>query len=89
MANFLCSCGEQLSTSGSIPNPNEWHLIADRDFDIERDGTHLMTHAVLAWVCPACGRLWVESGPVNDASRGIKLWQYVPAFESAGPLQSP
>jgi hypothetical protein len=31
VAKFLCSCGKQVSTSGSIPNPNEWHLIADRD----------------------------------------------------------
>jgi hypothetical protein len=87
VVKFLCSCGNRVSTSGSIPNPNEWHLIADRDFDIERDGNHFMAHSVLAWVCPAGGRLWVGSGAVRDASRDLTLWEYVPAFEPGGPLR--
>jgi len=87
-AKFLCTCGRQISTSGSIPNPIEWHLIADRDFDIDRDATDLMGRSVLAWICAGCGRLWVESGPVNDPSRSPALWEYVPAFDSEGPLRS-
>lgn len=87
VAKFLCSCGNQISTSGSIPNPSEWHLIADSDFDIDRDGNHFMAHSVLAWVCAVCGRLWVESGPVNRADRDQTLWEYVPASESGGPLR--
>jgi hypothetical protein len=29
MAKFRCACGEVITTSGAIPNPNEWLYISD------------------------------------------------------------
>lgn len=33
MAKFLCVCGHPLSTSGTIPNPDEWRCLSDADFE--------------------------------------------------------
>ncbi|MEP7055893.1 MAG: hypothetical protein ABI912_11660 [Actinomycetota bacterium] len=33
MAKFLCVCGYSLSTSGLIPDPDEWRCLSDADFD--------------------------------------------------------
>jgi len=35
VAKFLCTCGFEVRASGTMPNPDEWHLISDRDFDVE------------------------------------------------------
>ena len=86
VAKFLCTCGSQVRTSGPIPNPGEWHLIADRDFDVDLSATDLLGCSVLAWRCSACGRLWLESGRIKDADRPDTLWEYVPAFDGPGPL---
>jgi hypothetical protein len=86
VAKFLCSCGETVRTSGSIPNPAEWRLIADEDFDIDLDASTLLGNAILAWRCEACGRLWLEDGRIRDA-RSDRLWEYLPAFsDEPGPL---
>ena len=34
MTKFACVCGEQIRISGAIPNPMEWHLIADTELDL-------------------------------------------------------
>ncbi|HET9174098.1 MAG TPA: hypothetical protein VFN56_02340 [Candidatus Saccharimonadales bacterium] len=33
MATFGCPCGEIIRTSGSIPNPIEWHIFSDNDWE--------------------------------------------------------
>jgi len=33
MTQWLCRCGETLQSSASRPNPSEWLLISDQDFD--------------------------------------------------------
>lgn len=33
MAKFYCVCGYTISTSGDIPHPYQWNLIADSVFD--------------------------------------------------------
>lgn len=86
VAKFRCTCGEQVSTSGGIPNRQEWHLIADADFDVDEDATTLLGRSIHAWRCQRCGRLWVESGRVLDGDRQDTLWEFVPAFDSPGPL---
>ncbi|HEX6352843.1 hypothetical protein [Actinophytocola sp.] len=86
MARFRCTCGAQVRTSGDIPNPAEWHLIADRDFDVEADPDTLLGRSVLAWRCANCGRLWLDDGRVEDA-KSPRLWEYVPNFsDGPGPL---
>jgi hypothetical protein len=86
VAKFICTCGSPVRTSGAIPNPNEWHLLADEDFDPDLPGMELLGCAILAWRCPACGRLWLEDGRVKDSNRRETLWEYVPAFDAPGPL---
>jgi hypothetical protein len=48
VGKFFCTCGTIVRTSGAIPNPNEWHLIADEDFDPEMSGMDLLGHSILA-----------------------------------------
>lgn len=86
MGKFICTCGSLVRTSGAIPNPNEWHLIADRDFDTELSGMDLLGSSILAWRCPKCRRLWFEAGQVKDGKRSETLWEFVPAFDALGPL---
>lgn len=31
MAKWLCPCGNQIQSSGAIPNPQEWHAMSDAD----------------------------------------------------------
>lgn len=33
MAKWLCPCGNPIRSSGEIPNPQEWRIIADRELD--------------------------------------------------------
>lgn len=33
MSKFVCPCGELIRISGSIPNPVEWLLVSDEEFD--------------------------------------------------------
>jgi rubredoxin len=86
VAKFICTCGSLVRTSGAIPNPNEWHLIADKDFDPDLSGMDLLGYSILAWRCAACGRLWLEAGRVKDGKRPETLWEFVPAFDAEGPL---
>jgi hypothetical protein len=86
VGKFFCTCGTIVRTSGAIPNPNEWHLIADEDFEPELSGMDLLGHSILAWRCPTCGRLWLEAGRVKDGMRSETLWEFVPAFDAPGPL---
>lgn len=62
MAKWLCPCGATVQSSGEIPNPSEWLLISDADFDafsgtIEAEDVYQeMAHA---FRCAACDRLHV------------------------------
>lgn len=62
MAKWLCACGAQIQSSGPIPNPAEWLLISDLDFDAftgtvaAEDVYASMSHA---FRCGECGRLHV------------------------------
>ena len=61
MPSIKCRCSEVLRF-GDIPNPIEWLLISDVDFDgfagqvdaelLYRSMKHLLR-------CPRCGRLWI------------------------------
>jgi len=62
VAKWLCPCGATVQSSGAIPNPSEWLLISDSDFDafsgtVEAEDVYKeMTHA---FRCAACHRLHV------------------------------
>jgi hypothetical protein len=61
MAKFRCVCGQPLSTSGSIPNPDEWHCLSDADFDAFEglvNAEDLYTQSTIMYRCPASGHLW-------------------------------
>jgi hypothetical protein len=60
---ILCKCETVLSWS-AIPNPIEWLLISDTEFDeapgdklIERHTLNLRAKRMLR--CPTCHRLWI------------------------------
>ena len=62
MAKLRCVCGEVITTSGLIPNPDQWQFIADERFD---EFTGLVDAEVLYramssfFRCPVSGHLWV------------------------------
>ena len=59
MARFRCVCGAQLSTSGEIPNPIEWNLLASSEWEDDPDTERLYFRSTLAYLCPESGHLWI------------------------------
>jgi hypothetical protein len=62
MAKFLCACGATIRTSGDIPHPHEWLLVADADIgddDPSFSTIYASERTVHAFKCASCGRLWV------------------------------
>lgn len=61
MAKFRCSCGYVIRTSGEIPNPDEWLIISDVEYErqgsIDMDG--LYDRMIHAYRCPRSGHLWI------------------------------
>jgi hypothetical protein len=62
MAKFKCVCGHAISTSGTIPNPDEWELMSDVEFD-EFKGLvnveELYLRMKVLYRCPHSDHLWV------------------------------
>ena len=62
MARFRCVCGYQIRTSGEIPNPLEWRLLSDTQFD-DFHGTvaaeDIYCAATIAYRCPQSDHLWI------------------------------
>jgi hypothetical protein len=62
MAKFECVCGHPMSTSGPIPNPDEWRCLSDSDFAAFTglvDAEDLYRQSTIMYRCPASGHLWV------------------------------
>ena len=62
MAKFYCVCGNLIRVSGDIPNPIEWKIISDDDFDqfeglVDAERVYLACESMFK--CDVCGRLWV------------------------------
>lgn len=62
MAKIRCVCGTVIPTSGPIPNPLEWKVISDTDFDhfaglVDAEDVYRACGSLFR--CPTCGRLWV------------------------------
>ena len=61
MAKFRCICGETISTSGAIPNPNEWQCISDTEFHGLPDSTdlwELYREMKVIYRCPVSDHIW-------------------------------
>ena len=62
MGKFRCVCGTVISTSGEIPNPNEWHALSDVRFDEftgQIDAESIYLASTIFYRCPASDHLWV------------------------------
>lgn len=62
MAKFQCVCGYTIRTSGDIPHPYQWNLLADQTFDelpevVDLD--RLYMDATVMFKCPSSGHLWI------------------------------
>ena len=61
MAKFRCVCGYQVSTSGSIPNVDQWMFMSDVDLD-EFGGMvdieELYLRLGIMFRCPQSDHLW-------------------------------
>lgn len=61
MAKFLCVCGHSMSTSGPIPNPDEWSCLADTDlyaFEGLVPVEDVYLRSTIMYRCPVSGHLW-------------------------------
>ncbi|PSE43614.1 hypothetical protein C7G91_08655 [Acinetobacter nosocomialis] len=59
MPAILCKCGNRLSL-GAIPNPNEWLMISDIEYDefqgeIDSEKLYMKFKSII--ICPNCNRL--------------------------------
>lgn len=62
MVKFYCVCGYTISTSGDIPHPYQWNLIADSVFDDLSDSVAvhpLYMQSTVMFRCPRSGHLWI------------------------------
>jgi hypothetical protein len=72
VAKFRCVCGEVISTSGEIPNPNEWHALSDVEFDKFSgliDAEHLYRQTVIFYRCPKSDHIWAFWDGIDRAPR--------------------
>jgi len=61
MAKFLCVCGHAISTSGFIPNPDQWQCLSDSAFETftgRVNAEDLYLQATIMFQCPESGHLW-------------------------------
>lgn len=62
MAKFNCVCGHTISTSGEIPNSDEWELMSDIEFDRFHgriDVEELYRRMKVLYRCPESDHLWI------------------------------
>lgn len=62
MAKLQCVCGYLIRTSGDIPSPYQWNLLADQTFDDlaeVADVDRLYMDATVMFRCPRSGHLWI------------------------------
>ncbi len=69
MPAILCKCGNRLSL-GEIPNPNEWLMISDIEYDefqgeIDTEKLYMKFKPLI--ICPYCERLIYFWNGFNDS----------------------
>jgi hypothetical protein len=62
MSKFCCTCGNIIHISGEIPNPNEWLLISDNEYNnfngaIDSEELYMKMRSLL--MCSKCKALWI------------------------------
>lgn len=73
MSKFRCICGHALTTSGEIPNPDEWLFVSDVEyakFEGAIDAERLYAEFGRAYVCPVSGHLWLFHNPSQGEPTG-------------------
>jgi hypothetical protein len=78
MPSIACKCGSRLSF-GEIPNPIEWLMISDDDFDTfpeKVDASEIYANVTHMLKCTNCNRLWIfwngfQSAPTSYMPEGI------------------
>lgn len=61
MAKFLCVCGRSISTSGLIPNPDQWQCLSDSDFEAftgRVNSEDIYLQSTVMYRCAESGHLW-------------------------------
>ena len=84
MAKLLCVCGEVISTSGDIPNPNEWHAhipnpnewhaLSDVEFDEFAgcvDAEEIYRRTRIFYRCPRSDHIWAFLGRDGQAAAAV------------------
>ena len=73
MAKWLCPCGNQIRSSGEIPNPQEWRVISDQEIDAvltvdagPQVAEQLLDQARFAYRCERCDRLHVYWNGIGE-----------------------
>lgn len=62
MAKFTCACGATITTSGLVPNPDEWRVLSDLEFDAFQglvQAEDLYRAATIMFRCPVSDHLWI------------------------------
>jgi hypothetical protein len=62
VAKWVCACGTTMQSSGAMPNPTEYLLVSDQDFEaftglVQAEDVYAATSH--AFRCPTCDRLHV------------------------------
>ena len=68
MSKFKCECRTILSF-GRIPNPDEWLLISDKEYDNFQgkiDSEELYSRCKCLIKCPSCNRVWIFWNGFNN-----------------------
>ena len=62
MSKFSCKCGNIINISGPVPNPNEWLVISDAEYDLLDESStlnDLYSKMKSMLKCDQCNRLWI------------------------------
>ena len=61
MAKYRCPCGAVVQTSGPIPHPDGFYVLAERQWDDRADASdfNLILESTGAHICRVCGRVWI------------------------------
>jgi hypothetical protein len=72
-------CGHALSTSGGIPNADEWHCLSDAEFGSFEglvNAEDVYMQSTIMYRCPSSGHLWFFWNGIDEP----------PALYSPAPL---
>jgi len=82
VAKFLCVCGQTISTSGGIPNADEWQCVSDSEFHAIAESVDvwgLYRRMIVFYRCPVSDHIWafwdgLENAPSLYAPTEFGEW---------------